>query len=398
MTNDVLPVALLEAWMRRFYFDVDIDIGSSGVTDFSLRELRALLDLGHDELDAVTFHDSRTLGGDRLRAAIAARWAGGETACVMATHGSTEANFLAMTALLRAGDEVLVLDPSYQQLFALAQAIGCRLRRWPLRFARQFAPDLEEAKTLITPRTRMIVVNFPHNPTGATLSRAEQDELIAGAARVGAYLVWDAAFAVLTYDAPPLPDPVASYERAISFGTLSKAYGLPGLRVGWCLAAPAVLERMIGVRDYVTLHLSPLVELIASRAIERADLLAGLRLAQARQNLAALSAWMAQHREDVDWVPPRGGVSAFPRLRRTPDVTRLCERLAVEERVLLVPGACFGHPCHARLGFGGPAEQLQQGLSRLSRLLTGSGAAVATAEPEGRTPRDHQHHERLLQT
>ena len=364
-----LPPALLENWMRDYYFETDIDIGSSGVDDFSMPDLRRLLKLTEADFDRIVFHDSQTLGGDGLRRALAARWTGGDTSRVMATHGSSEANFLIMHALLSPGDEVVVLDPCYQQLYSVAASLGCTLRHWPLRYENGFAPDLEEARRLITPRTRMVVANFPHNPTGATVSEAEQDEIVALCARVGAYLVWDGAFQELVYDAPPLPDVSLKYERGISMGTLSKAYGLPGLRVGWCFAAPEVLERMIRLRDYVTLHLSPLVEMIAERAIDGADLLLEEHRGLARRNRDLLAAWVEEQAEFVDWVPPRGGVCAFPRLRSVPDVEAFCHRLAREERVLLVPGNCFGAPAHVRLGFGRRTEVLEEGLARVASML-----------------------------
>jgi aspartate/methionine/tyrosine aminotransferase len=215
----------------------------------------------------------------------------------------------------------------------------------------------------------MVVVNFPHNPTGATLDPAGQDALIAACDCAGAYLVWDNAFLELTHDAPPLPEPVLRYERAISTGTFSKAYGLPGLRVGWCFAAPEVLEQMIRVRDYVTLHLSPLVEMIAERAVLHADRLLAERTGLARRNRGVLAAWVEEHGDLVAWAPPRGGVTAFPRLHAVPDVEAFCHRLAREERVLLVPGNCFGHAQHVRLGFGRATEALEEGLARLSRQL-----------------------------
>ena len=364
-----LPPALLENWMRYYYFDTDIDIGSSGVDDYSMVDLRRLLGITEADFDRIVFHDSQTLGGDGLRRALADRWMRGDTSRVMATHGSSEANFLVDHALLRPGDEVVVLDPCYPQLFAIAEALGCTLRHWPLRWENGFVPDVEEGKRLITPRTRMVVVNFPHNPTGASVTPEEQDELIAACAAVGAYLVWDNAFAELTYDSPPLPEPVLKYERAISMGTFSKAYGLPGLRVGWCFAAPEVLEKLIRVRDYVTLHLSPLVEMIAERAIDRADLLLAERLGPARRNRAVLARWIEEHGDFVEWAPPTGGVCAFPRLVAVPDVEAFCHQLAREHRTLLVPGNCFGHPQHVRLGFGRTTAVLQEGLARLSRLL-----------------------------
>ena len=360
--------ALLEEWMRDYYFATEIDIGSSGVESFLLSEIRALLGISNDELDRIVFSDSQTLGGLGLRKAIAERYGNGDHNRVIATHGSSEAIFLIMTALLRSGDEVVVLDPCYQQLFSIAEVIGCKLKTWPLHFSNRFVPDVEEAKRLINSRTRMVVVNFPHNPTGASLSLEEQNELVEAAARVDAYLVSDAAFAELTYNGAPLPAPVY-YERAITMGTLSKAFGLPGLRVGWCLASPDVLARFALLRDYTNLHLSPLVELIAQRAIEQAPVLVGKRLQQARVNLAMLDAWCEEHRDFVDWVPPRGGVCSFLRLRRVEDVEAFCRRLAHSYNVLLVPGSCFKHPSHVRLGFGDATTKVREGLSRLSALL-----------------------------
>ncbi len=362
-----LAPALLEEWMRRFYFETDFDIGSSGVEDFSLADLRRLVGLTHADLDAVVFHDSQTLGGSGLRRAIGERLAGGEGERVMVTHGSTDANYMIMQALLEPGDEVVVLDPCYQQLYGVAAAMGCRLRHWPLRFERGWRPDFDELAAALTPSTRMVVVNFPHNPTGVSLRREEQAKLVAAVERIGAFLVWDGAFGELTYDGAPLPLPL-DYDRALSMGTLSKAYGLPGLRVGWCIARPELLARLARIRDYTTLHLSPLVEMIAERAIDHADRLVSLRLEQARGNRAVVAEWVAAHPGAVEWVPPEGGVACFVRFADR-DVDALCLRLAREERVLLVPGSCFEAPQFARLGFGCSAECLREGLARLARQL-----------------------------
>ena len=370
--------ALLEEWMREYYFKTEFDIGSSGVQSFSLGEIRELLGITQSELDNIVFDDSETLGGFGLRKAIAERYGNGDPERVIATHGSSEAIFLIMTALLNPGDEVVVLDPCYQQLFSIAKSIGCRLKFWPLRFENGFIPDVEEAKSLITARTRMVVVNFPHNPTGASLTSEQQEELVKATAAVGAYLVWDAAFAEITYDSARLPDPV-QYERSISMGTLSKSFGLPGLRVGWCLASADVLERFAKLRDYTILHLSPLIELIAQRTIEQAQVVVGERQRQANANLGILKVWCDEHRDFVEWIPPRGGVCSFPRLRRISDVETFCHRLARSYGVLLVPGSCFNKPFHVRLGFGGATPKLMEGLSRFSTLLKVTAASAASA-------------------
>jgi capreomycidine synthase len=362
---EVAP-AHLEYWLRDYYFTAEIDISCSGVENFSFGEIRQLFNITPDDLDAIVLRDSRTLGGPELRTAIGNRFANGDAERVMATNGSSEAIYLIMHSLLEPGDEVVVLDPAYQQLFSLAESIGCQMKRWRLRFENSFRPDFGEARHLIGPQTRMVVVNFPHNPTGSSLTPAEQDELIELADGAGAYLVWDAAFAELTYDGQPLPDPGERYDRSITLGTLSKAYGLPGLRVGWCLAAPEVLERLVRLRDYTTLALSPLIEHVATRAIENGDVLVKPRLAQARHNLELLVEWAGRHREFVSMVRPQGGVSVFMRVHNVADIEDFCRQLADNYGVLLVPGTSFGNPNHIRLGFGCSTTELTEALSRLS--------------------------------
>ena len=376
-----IPRAHLEDWMRAYYFNAEIDIGSSGVQNFSMAELRDLVGFSLADFDGVIFDDSPSCGKQSLRQAIADKWGDGNPEKVLTTHGSSEVIFLIMNALLEAGDEVVVLNPCYHALRNIAEYIGCHLREWNLRFEDQFVPDIAEAKKLINAKTRMVVVNFPHNPTGATLTAEQQRELIDAVSEVKAYLVWDAAFSELVYESAPLPDPVLTYERAISLGTLSKAYGLAGLRVGWCLAAPELLERFVLWRDYTTLYLSPLIEAVAERAIENADSLRDVRLTRARRNLEILAHWIRQHREFVEWVRPKGGVTAFVRMHGVDDVEEFCHRLGQEQGVMLVPGSCFNNPGFARFGFGGPTEDLEEGLARVSLQLNSYTAPYLDSQP-----------------
>ncbi|TWH43974.1 capreomycidine synthase [Dulcicalothrix desertica] len=366
---NTIPPAHLECWMRNYYFNTNIDIGSSSVESFSLADIRQLTDLTQKELDSVVFNDSSSYGSFDLRKEIAFRWGNENPEQVMVTHGSSEAIYLIMSTLLNANDEVVVLDPCYQQLYSIAESIGCKLKPWRLRPEYNFVPNIEEVKSLITPNTRMVVVNFPHNPTGASLTLEEQQELINAVAEVGAYLVWDAAFAELVYKDSPLPNPNLWYKNSISLGTLSKAYGLPGLRFGWCIASSNILERFVYRRDYITLHLSPLVELIAQRVIHKVDSFLNIRLHQAHTNLKILSEWIYRHKEFVDWAYPQGGVCGFLRLHTISNSEAFCRYLANVYGVLLVPGNCFNYDNYVRLGFGSSTPQLIEGLNRLSKAL-----------------------------
>jgi capreomycidine synthase len=373
MGNSTMDIALakLEEWMRDYYHKVDYDIGSSGVRDLTIAELRALCGFELSELDPMIFHDSESYGGKRLRAALADRWADGDVDRMMVTHGSSEAIYLVMHLALEPGDEVIVVDPAYQQLHDIAAARGCRVTRWPLDARGGFAADLSRLRALARSRPRMIVVNFPHNPTGVSITAAEQKELVAIAAEAGAWLVWDHAFGELTYTADPLPLPAQWYERCIAFGTFSKSYGLAGLRVGWCLAPPDLLAKMAVLRDYIALYVSPILELFATHAVRNADRIVALQREHALGNLRLVREWAAGLPELVRFTPPDGGVTTFVEFLHQRDVVRSCRRLAEQHRVLLVPGACFGDAYHdyARLGFGGTTAELTAGLSLLERVL-----------------------------
>ena len=365
-----IAVARLEAWMRDYYHKVDHDIGSSGVRDLSMAELRALCGFDLSGLDPMIFHDSESYGGAGLRAALADRWTGGDAGRMMVTHGSSEAIYLVMHLALEPGDEVVVLDPAYQQLHDIAAARGCRVTRWQLDRGAGFAVDLPDLRRLARTGPRMIVVNFPHNPTGVSITPEQQGELVAIAAEAGAWLVWDHAFGELTYDADPLPLPLA-YDRCIAFGTFSKSYGLAGLRVGWCVAPPGLLARMALLRDYIALYVSPILEFFAEQAVRNADRIVALQREHARHNRQLLIDWVADRPDLARFTPPAGGVSAFVEFAGQPDVERSCRRLAEQHRVLLVPGVCFGdaYRGHARLGFGADTAELTAGLDRLDRVL-----------------------------
>ncbi|GAA2814535.1 capreomycidine synthase [Kitasatospora sp. CM 4170] len=364
--------ALLEDWLRERYFTTTYDISSSGVENYTVDQVLALAGTDAASLGGIMFRDSHSLGGEPLRAALAERH-GTDPGSVIATQGSSEAVYLVMQALLKPGDEVVVQAPAYHALVEVAASLGCRIVPWAMRTAHGVVTNEDELLALIGPATAMVVVNFPHNPTGATVTGEQQAAIVDACARYGTWLAWDNAFQHLVYDREPLPDPAPGYPRAISFGTLSKAYGLPGLRVGWALAAPEVLAGCVRRRDYTSLALSPLVEAVATHAVRHADELLRPRLAQATANRAVLADWLAEHRDRVHADLPAGGVTAFPELTTVADVTAFADRLDREHGVLVVPGVCFGAPRHIRLGFGGSSAELAAGLDRLAALLPAAG-------------------------
>jgi capreomycidine synthase len=368
-----LRSAPLEDWLRDNYFTAEIDISSSGVQPYSMAELRAKTGLDHKDIDALIFGDGYSLGSPAVRAAIARRWGDDEPEKVMTTSGSSEAISLVLMALLRPMDEVIVVQPGYHLLVEFAAALGCTVKTWRLQADNGWAVSIDELEEMVTERTRAIVVNFPQNPTGVSIGKDDLRRLLRIAERVSAYVLWDAAFAELIYDADPLPDVSKNYPLGISFGTFSKAFGLPGLRFGWCIAPPDVLGCCVRIRDYTTLHVSPLIELLALRVLENADRFLEPRLEQAKGNRIILKEWADAVSDYVSLALPAGGVAAFPCLDILTNTDEFCQQLFRQHGVLVVPGSCFGFPRHIRLGFGGATSELIRGLDKLTSSLSTAG-------------------------
>ncbi|GAA4263733.1 capreomycidine synthase [Dactylosporangium darangshiense] len=364
-----LRPAPLEDWLRDYYFAADIDISSSGVETYTMAELRAKAGVRQADIDSLVFDDGYSVGRPALRELIARGWGDGDPSKVMTANGSSEAISLVLATVLSPGDEVVVVEPGYHLLVEYAVSLGCVTRPWRLAPQRGWRPAMEELESLVTERTRAIVLNFPQNPTGAAVTADELRRIVALAGRAGAYLLWDAAFTSLVYDTEPLPPVSTLYERGIDFGTFSKAFGLPGLRFGWCIAPPDVIAGCVRIRDYTTLHVAPLIELLATAVLDNAPAFLGPRLEQAAGNRRIVAEWAAAQGDRVSLVLPSGGVAAFPRLSGMDNTDAFCDDLFKRHGVLVIPGSCFGAPQHIRLGFGGPTRQLTEGLERLAAAL-----------------------------
>jgi len=361
-----LQRALLEDWMRAFYFTTQYDLGSSGVKNFSMKELFDLIELMPKDLDNIIFNDSETFGNYELRQSIAKRWGDSNVSSVLVGNGSNEVIFVLLSSLLSKGDEVIILHPIYHTLGKLAESICGNIKKWVLNPFKNFRPDLNDLRDLISSKTKMVIVNFPHNPTGASITSAQLDELIEIVSTVGSYLVWDAAFEEVVFHGAPLPNPYLSYSKTVYIGTVSKSYGLAGLRLGWCISDPKIIKKCERIKDYTSLYVSPLNEFIGFHVIENLEKLTSDIIPYVKKNYQTLSLWLKEHNDKINGNLPHGGVSAFLKILGQKDTENFCMKLAKEKKTLLVPGKCFGYPEFVRLGFGTLPQNFQEGLANLS--------------------------------
>lgn len=348
----VAPFAL-ERWFARHEFATPHNLAASDVEGMPLGDLLALAD---DELRAhwerLTLGYTEPQGAPMLRAEIAAL-DGLPPDAVTVCSGANEAIFLALHTVLGPDDHAVVVWPAYQSLHEMARATGAAVTPVALHASEGFALDLAALQAAIRPNTRAVVVNFPHNPTGAHVDAAAWASLVARCEADGIVLVSDEVYRFLEHDGAPLPAAAALGERAVSIGVLSKSFALAGLRLGWIATRDAGLRDRIAIlKDYTTICAAAPSEVLGTIALRARERVLARSRTIVRDGLAAARRTFADLADVVEWIEPRAGTVAFPRLRRG-SADRWTDRLRREAGILVLPGSLFGHGGeHVRVGYG----------------------------------------------
>jgi aspartate/methionine/tyrosine aminotransferase len=363
----------LERWMTKYEVLVKYDIAESGILPMTVNGLLSFEREDQrggilDRLLNLPLGYSEAPGTLELRRLLADTYQNCEPDNILVTTGAIEANFLLFNVLLKAGDHVVAPYPAYQQLYSVPRAIGCDVSLWKVGPDNGFKYDIDELEGLVTPKTRLIVVNTPHNPTGAMLSTDDTRRVYSIAESVGAVVMCDEAYRWLTIPggdslAPPMFNLGSS---AISVGTVSKPFGLPGLRIGWIAAPKETVAQCWGMRDYVSLSPGKLNDALAILAIKHRDKIIERNNGIIRANLAAASAWVAQHASILSWQPPRGGLLSLLRYNLDIPSLDLANKLAEQYSVMLAPGSAFGYENHLRIGIGQDPIVFAAGLAQAS--------------------------------
>lgn len=349
------------------YARIRWNLSESSVAD------RKLSDLGIAFPDLTLLYTEHR-GATRLRELIAADGPGLAPDDVLVTGGAAGALFIIATAMLSRDDHLVVIRPNYATNLETPRAIGCPISFVDLAFEEGFRVDVDRVAAAITPRTRLISVTNPHNPTGVMLGEAELRRLADLAAAHGARLLVDETYRDLSF-APPPPLAATLGPHVISVSSLSKAYGVPGIRIGWLITTdPALQTLFLAAKEQIAICGSVLDEHVAEAVLEKRGQILPPILAEMRARLALIEDWMADEQR-LEWVKPSGGVVCFPRLRADPPggLEAFYQRLLDEHGAYVGPGHWFEMPDrHFRLGYGWPTwEELQQGLKAISAALGG---------------------------
>ncbi|MFN8465171.1 MAG: aminotransferase class I/II-fold pyridoxal phosphate-dependent enzyme [Caldilineaceae bacterium] len=360
----------LERYFAEYEFSARYLLSSSDCDGLRQADLLALAD---GEIrrawEDLTLGYTESRGHPLLRAEIAGLYRGiTPDDCLVVVP--EEGIFLTLNAILSRGDHVICTFPGYQSLYEVAEGIGCEVTRWLPEEDRDWRFDPDFLAASIRPDTKLLIVNFPHNPTGYLPSREDYERIVTLARRHNLYLLSDEMYRFLEHSpAARLPSACEMYEKAVSLFGMSKTFGLAGARIGWLVTGDRdLLARMATLKDYTTICSSAPSEILSLIALRARDVIIAAHLARIQRNMALLDGFFARFSDRFSWVRPQAGTIAFPRLNGEANSLAFCRRIIRDTNIMLLPSTVYGYDnSHFRIGFG--RENMGEALGRLGEHL-----------------------------
>ncbi len=345
----------LERYFAKYEFNVEHLLCCSDCESFSVDEILALENGAESGLKKLWLGYTESLGHPELRDEISELYEKIRPSETLVFSGAEEAIFAFMHAVLESDDHVIVHSPCYQSLLELPKSVGCHVSKWRAEESNGWRLSLAKLEEMITDKTRAIVLNCPHNPTGYLMAKEDFEAVIDLARRKNIIVFSDEVYRFLEYDqADRLPAACDLYENAVSLGVMSKAFGLAGLRIGWIATRnPAIYQKMAAFKDYTTICNSAPSEWLATLALRRKEKILSRNLKIIRENIAAVNSFFQQNSHLFSWIPPRAGCIGFAGLKNGVSSQAFCDQARQEAGVLLLPS--LNYDCgdqHFRIGFG----------------------------------------------
>ena len=365
----IKPFAV-EEWMNEYEVGARFNIAETCVDSVSLDRLFALA--GEDKArfladfcaKRLTYGD--ILGSPALRSGICGLYKTVQPDQVVPTHGAAGANHHVFCSLISAGDRVVSIMPTYQQLYSIPEALGADVAIMHLKQENGYLPDLAELKALVTPETKMICLNNPNNPTGALMSEAQLQQIVDIARSVDAYILCDEVYRHLTQTDDWCPSIADLYEKGISVSSMSKVFSLAGLRLGWIATRDAsALKAFLSYRDYNLISCGLFDDAAASVALAHRDVMLRRNQTIVRENLAILDAWVDEH-EHFYYTKPKAGTTALVYYDYDIPSYEFCKEMYHKTGAFVTPGDCFEQPHSMRIGYACDKQTLKNGLAAIA--------------------------------
>ena len=348
---------------------VPINLTESGFHPYTLKELLTPEQL--EMISTTVLGYGQTNGAISLRQTIARLYLNCNQEQIMVTNGTCEANFIACHTLLEKGDEVVMMVPNYMQIWGVVEEMGCTPKAFHLKEANNWAPDLEELRAMMTPQTKMIAICNPNNPTGYTLTLSEMQEIVEIAKEFDCWIFSDEVYRGAELNGIENPSFFGLYEKVMVNGGLSKAYALPGLRLGWLAGSEKMAADAWAYSDYTSITAGILSHKIAEIALQepmRQTILNRSRT-MLNENLKAVMAWAEDYKGLIEFVPPQAGGMLFMKYHYPINSTELSDWLRLEKGVFVLAGDVYGMDNYIRIGIGAEQKHLMEGMEIMGTAL-----------------------------
>lgn len=359
----------LERWQSTWENRVRFNLSESGVHPLSIAELLELAGVDADPLLAHRMVYNQSDGTDQLRQAIAGLYPGASPDQITVTVGSSEANFVSCWTTIEPGDRVVVVTPTYMQSYGLAQNFGADVVALPLDPKAGWELNPEQVRRAVTPGTKLVVVTDPNNPTGHVLSEASRATLLEAVRDAGAWLLADEVYQGAELQGRTTSSLWGRYDRLLAVNGLSKAYGLPGLRIGWIVGPAEFKDRVARRHDYTVIGPAAASDYLAQLALGARDKILARTRGILNENWPVIAAWLEGFDGLFDWTVPECGAICLARYAPHRSSLDLVECIRRDDSILLVPGEHFGLDRHLRLGFGNERAELETALETLRQGL-----------------------------
>ncbi|AXF01269.1 aminotransferase [Paraburkholderia hospita] len=362
----------VERWMDLYENQCELNLAETCVESLTVGELLKIAgkeDALLGEILPMKLTYGAIDGTERLRSNVASLYEKQGVPNVLITHGAISANALVYETLVEPGDHVISVLPTYQQHYSIPESYGAKVDILRLREENGFLPDLDELRRMVTPTTRVIAINNPNNPTGSLMDREFLVEIAGIARSCGAYVLNDEVYRGTDQEGTGFTASIADvYEKGISTGSMSKTWSLAGLRVGWIVAPVELLQRVRTHRDYNTISVGMLNDLLASIALENRKAILERNHGILRTNLAVLDAWIAKE-PLLSYVKPKSGTTALVKFNVDMTSREFCVSLLEKTGVMFTPGSALDVEGYVRIGYTNNREVLVAGLAKVSEFL-----------------------------
>lgn len=362
----------LERELGIWEHQVKYNLSESGVHPMSTAELLSNSPELIKEFLAVELNYPQTNGSIELREQIASTYSGATGQDVIATTGAAQANFTAILTTLDPGDEIVVMLPNYMQIYGVAKNLGLKIKTFSLKEELGWGFDIDEFHAAVSQDTKLIAVCNPNNPTGHIMTSEERNAVVTAATRVGAWILSDEVYAGAEHHTDVFtPSLWGEYDKVLAIGSMSKAYALPGLRLGWVVSNPEMAEALWARQDYITICPSILADKLATFALTpevRKRILKRTR-EYARRGFSNLQSWIDKHSDILSVVPPGAAAIGFVRYNRDISSSELVNRLIHEQQTFVVPGDYFGLDNYLRISYGLANDYVNEALRRIIKTI-----------------------------